>query len=245
MKKNLFVALIFSVFSMPSALAGVIYIDDLAGYGVSNPLVVDSLQSDDDIFLLEEQQNHLLTEDLVVEQLISSPGSLGLDFNSAHNSIVAAGTTISSFLFHYDAVTASSTGTSWTRDLAGSFTFDTEIIAVIWSGPLFESQGVEWDLLGKSDYLAGSQMYFPDGALIGDDRAGIGRGLEPQSAVSANDTKDDFIISADLKTINVNFKVMPEYADQLRVITAAKIPEPTAILLFGTALCLFGFRRFS
>ncbi len=46
----------------------------------------------------------------------------------------------------------------------------------------------------------------------------------------------------DLKTITVDFKVMPEYADQIRIIT--KVPEPAAILLFGTALCLFGFRRF-
>lgn len=243
MIKNIVVVFFCSVLFIQSAFAGVIYIDDLTNYGVANPLVVDSLESDGDIFLLEEQQNYRLTEDLAVEQLVSTATSL--DYNSGHNSFVSSGTVINSFLFHYDAVTASSTGTSWTRDLSGSFTFDTEIIAVIWSGPLKVGQGIEWDLLGQSDYLAGSQAYFPNGALTGDDRLSIGRGLEPQSAVSPNDTKDDFIVSADLKTINVNFKVMPQFADQLRIITAEKIPEPTAILLFGTALCLFGFRRFS
>lgn len=245
MKKNMIVALLLSTFIIPSAFSGVIYIDDLAEYGVANPLVVDALQSDDNIFLLQEEQGHFLTEDLVVEQLINSPSSLELDVNSTHNSVISAGTTINSFLFHYDAITASSTGTSWTRDLSGSFTFDTEILAVIWSGPLNENQGFEWDLLGESDYLAGSQVYFPNGTLTGDNRPGIGRGLEPPTSSFLNITDDSFSVSTDLKTINVNFKVMPQYADQLRIITAEKIPEPTAILLFGTALCLFGFRRFS
>ena len=239
MNKSILVTLFLSTLALPSAFAGVIDTDPLNivfvdSASVADPLGINQLESDDNIFLIEEKQNFVLEDNLAVEQLISSPDNLTLDGSSTHSDVLVAGTEINSFLFHYDAITASPTGTSWTRDLSGRFTFDTEIIAVIWTGPLFPNTGTEYDLLGASDYLGNSTYTFTEG-----------RGLEPESGESSDATQDFFTISDDLKTVDVNFKVMPEFSDHLRVITAAKIPEPTAILLFGSALALLGFRRFS
>jgi hypothetical protein len=248
MKYNILHGFMLLLLTAPSAFATVIdttdsenvtYIDSFTlATTVGGTLVgnTPAYQSDDSVFLFEEKQNLTLSNDLMVDQLISA-SSLTLDTGSSHDSVLLAGNIINSYLLNFDAITASSTGTSWTREILGSFTFPSDIIAIIWTGQILNpSTDTEYDLLGASDGVLSD---------IGYD-FGIGRGLEPPTASTSTATKDDFTISADYRTIDFSFKGIPEFADHLRVITrTVDVPEPTTLLLFGSALALFGFRRLS
>lgn len=212
-----------------------------APIGTANPLLVDSLQSDENIYMFTEQQDVTLQSNLSVDQLVNS-SNLTLDSSPSLGELIE-GTSINSYLFHFDAITVDPNtvvgNSPGSRSIQDTYTFDSIILAVIWSGPTNAGSLFDRDYLTKSDYLAGTQEYYPSGS-------GLGRGLEPSTLEYLNaGTQDYFSISSDLSTISFDLKVNPIFADQIRVITAVKVPEPTTLLLFGSAVIfLLNLRRF-
>ncbi|REL36566.1 hypothetical protein [Thalassotalea euphylliae] len=202
-------------------------------------LNMNSLESDFDVFLIEERQNFTLTDDLVVDQLVDL-NSLTPEQN-AFGEIIGHGTAINSFLFHADAV-GSNAGANTIRFYNETFVFDTEILALIWTGPDNSQFEDGKQLLTESDYLANIDYFTitgPEGQDVNGNK-GVGRGLE--SSIFQG-TDDFFRISNDLRTIEVDFKVAPKWADQLRVITAVEVPVPSTIPIILSSLCLMIFFR--
>jgi len=223
------------------AMAGLIV---PAPNNVDNPLHVDSLESDEYIYMFTEQQNYTLQSALLVDQLIDSSNTT-LDSTPILGEL-SANTAINSYLFHFDAETANITPPEVDgkqapdyRSIQGTHVFDSTILAVIWSG--LTGGDSDRNYLSQSDYLAAPQQYYSP------DSEGLGRGLEPSTEVYLNaGTQDYFLIAPDLKTITFDFRVVPIFADQIRVITATKVPEPTTLWLFAAAtICLLNVRRFS
>ncbi|GAA0810177.1 hypothetical protein GCM10009111_00660 [Colwellia asteriadis] len=223
MLKSILISLITLSSLVNFANAGII-----SGNAIPSSLEVNSNpESDTDIFLYAERQNVMLGADLDVDFLAATGLSGSL----------LAGTTVNSFIFNYDAV-----GTDYSRgsfNATGTHFFDTKILAVIWTGSRPGAQPQTAKNLGKSDSVLGvAGVTYPTDFL--------GRGLELEADFyGANGTNDVFTVSGN--QIDLSLFARAPYSDQLRVITAAKVevPEPAAIVLFGTALCLFGFRRFS
>lgn len=221
MIKVVFTSLLILSLSANSAFATLIVGNDIPASLEANA----APESDTDVYLYQEQENFTLAEDLYVDYLVSSDST----------GIITSGTEINSFIFNFDAV-----GDDYSR---GSFSamishlFDTEILAIIWSGYRSDviNQPISDNYLDLSDDILGvAGVTYATGS--------DGRGLETEDLFDANGTKDSFTVTGN--QIDLSLFVRAPYADQVRVITAAKVPEPTAILLFGTALCLFGFRRF-
>ncbi len=185
-------------------------------------------ESDTDVFLYSEQENFLLTSDLSVDYFGST----------LTEGIISSGSTINSFFLNFDAV-----GTDYTTNSFngfGSYLFDTEILGIIWSGTRPSAQPSSNMYLDASDIVLGlAGTSYATGA--------IGRGLEPENFYGENTTQDVVRVSGpNNRQLDISLFVKPAYADQLRVITAAKIPEPTSLLLFGTAaICLLNLRRTS
>ena len=244
--KNIYVLtlLLMSFLVAQTANAGIIELSTpLAGL---NPLEADGLESNSDIYLLTEQQNVTLSQHLLVDQLINSPSNLVGPLSSGGQ--IDKGTMINSFLFHFDAVGASA---QTTVSLLETYTFNYQILAVIWSGPVLG--GNDSGLLASSDYLGLTQTYYtqPYIAPAPDNTAhlpGTGRGLEPSSnTIFVGDgTVDSFQVSGNhLNTIELSFKVQPKFADQLRVITGTTpVPAPGGLWLVASGLLgMAGFVR--
>lgn len=239
MKKIILAPLFLSLLAINSAFAGIIT------QSSPSSLERDSLESNTDIFLLTEVEDYIVGSDplhngALEVDLLTSSGLLGGPLGAPPSGqSIAAGSLVNSYLFHFDAIGSE---TSFVQIINGEFTFATEILGLIWSGPLDQGGGV--DNLTKTDFLATNSQYFqaPSTDTAG---AGRGRGLEDTFTIVTDNTRDFFKISDDLKTIEVNFRVQPKFSDQLRIITAAvKVPEPAAIWLLGPAiLLLLGSRR--
>ena len=244
--KNIYVLtlLLMSFLVAQTANAGIIELSTpLAGL---NPLEADGLENNTNIHLLTEQQNFTLTSNLLVDQLINPANLVGPLLPSGGQ--INAGTMINSFLFHFDAVGDSA---ATTVSILETYTFDYQILAVIWSGPVLA--GSDAGLLASSDYLGLTQTYYtqPYIAPAPDNTthlAGVGRGLEPSNNTTfVNDgTVDSFRVSGNqLNTIDLSFKVQPKFADQLRVITGTTpVPAPGGLWLVASGLLgMAGFMR--
>lgn len=239
MKKIILAPLFLSLLAINSAFAGFIT------QSAPSSLERDSLESNTDIFLLTEVEDYIVGSDplhngALEVDLLTSTGLLGGPLETPPpGQSIDTGIAINSYLFHFDAVGSE---TSFVQIINGEFTFATEILAMIWSGPLDQGGGV--DNLTKTDYLATNSQYF-QATTTDIAGAGRGRGLEDTFTIVTDNTRDFFKISDDLKTIEVNFRVQPKFSDQLRIITAAvEVPEPAAIWLLGSALLLLvGFKR--
>ena len=183
-------------------------------------------ESNTDIFLFTERQNLTLGSDLNVDYLSGSNGSSGS---------IAAGTMVNSFIFHFDGIGSLTDGMS--LHSVGTHVFDFEILAVIWTSARPSAQPQTDNNLDASDSILGiSGLAYATGTL--------GRGLEVESFYNANQTADTFIVTGNQIELSVFSKAA--YIEQIRVITrTVDVPEPTTLLLFGSALALFGFRRLS
>lgn len=183
-------------------------------------------ESNTNIFLYTEREDFLLTSDLNVDYMGST----------TTEGVISSGTKINSFFLNFDAVGDEYTVNSFNS--VGSYLFDTEILGIIWSGTRPDAQNLivpSSGFLDLSDGILGlaGTTYATDA---------IGRGLEPEDFYLTNGTTDEVTVSG--RQLDVSLFVKPAYADQLRVITA--VPEPTTLLLFGTAvICLVNLRRFS
>tara|TARA_R110002167_G_scaffold179835_2_gene379890 strand:+ start:211076 stop:211762 length:687 start_codon:yes stop_codon:yes gene_type:complete len=219
----------FALSITAAAQAGIILsgnIDDTNPLPTS--LALNALpESNTNIFLYTEQEDFLLTSDLNVDYMGST--------NAA--SVISSGTKVNSFFLNFDAV---GSGTVNSFNGVGSYLFDTEILGIIWSGTRPYAQNL---IVPSSGFLDLSDGIL---GLAGTTYAtyAIGRGLEPEAFFNSNNTADKVTVSG--SQLDLSLFVKPLYADQLRVITAVKVPEPTTLLLFGTAvICLVNLRRFS
>lgn len=174
-----------------------------------------ALESSTTAWAFAEQQNVTLASDLMVDQLMSG-GSAGT---------IASGTTINSFFLHFDPV-GDQNRPQDVVTVSGSLTFESAIIAVIWGGVACANCPASTMYLDTSDYLGDPGVAYPTG--------GLGRGLETEDYYSANGTQD-FVISADYRTISVSLSAFPLRSDQLRIITRP-LPEPGTLWLISIGL---------
>jgi hypothetical protein len=133
--------------------------------------------------------------------------------NPVSTSTIAAGAAVDSYYLVTDPVGADAANN---RTFVGSITFNTDILGAIVLDPEFASSN---GVVGHPGTL-----YSP---------AGIGLELG---------APDTFSISADRRTLSFNM-TSSTAADNIRVITAASVPEPTSMLLLGTGLVGVGVRR--
>ncbi len=125
--------------------------------------------------------------------------------------IISAGTTVSSYLLHFDPVGSPTVGLIST----GSITFDTDILGLIFTGTA----------LGNTDGVLGSATTTYTGTF--------NRALELVSPPPG--TADIVTISADRRTLTFSLQTSTGQ-DHLRVVTAA-VPEPNPALLLGMGVC--------
>jgi hypothetical protein len=160
-------------------------------------------ESDNYIFVWDEQQNVTLTQDLAVD--ITEPGEYNRD-KSPTPSTVSAGTTVSSYILHFDEDTGG-------RTLSGSITFDTPVLGIIMATNPPDS-------LVASDGIVGipTTTYGP----IGPSPHNV-RGLETFS--TAHTRQDPFTLSED--ELTVSFVLYTSGGiDEMRIITEAYTNQP-------------------
>lgn len=194
---------------------------------ISAPISVkmNTLESDTTIQLFAEQQHFALTSNLLVDQLIATSSSGSIN----------AGNTINSFMLHFDPVGLGTKTDAIAVSASGSTTFNNPILGLIWGGGVGADKPPSSLYLDFSDYLGALGTAYPTNEL--------GRGLETEDFYIVDGTQDFFNISADQRTLTVDFAAYPSFADQLRVITA--VPVPAAVWLFGSGLLgLFGVARY-
>lgn len=149
------------------------------------------------------------------------PSSLTVDFtapgtynsNPVSLSTIAAGTDVDSYYLVTDPVGADPANN---RTFIGSITFNTDIIGAIVLDPEFAASN---GIVGHPGTL-----YSPSGVALE-----LG-------------APDMFTISADRRTLSFNM-TSSTAADDIRIITAASVPEPASMLLLGTGLIGVGARR--
>lgn len=175
----------------------------------------DQTQSNTDIRLIQEQ-TLTLASDLTVDR--ANPYGLSGTFGpnaGAGNQTIAAGTEITSYLLHFDPVTAGTTAN-------GIYTFDQEIVGLVFVPAKLDATDT---LLGLSSIIyptdPGAQTTQHRGAL--------------------NEATDQLIISADRRTIDLTmFAGGNGSIDQIRILTAQAVPEPGGMALFAMAAAALG-----
>jgi hypothetical protein len=146
---------------------------------------------------------------------ITTPGTYNSN-GSLTPGTIAAGTKVDSYYLHTDPVGQPSTGINY----VGSVTFDTPILGVIVLDAQFNASN---GLLGAAGTLYSAS----------------GQGLELGSAAG----DDSVALSIDGETLSYNLETSTA-ADDIRIITAASVPEPSGwILLFTCAGLCVALRR--
>lgn len=187
------------------------------------------LEADDDIYLFAEKvlvitESHSITVDV----LGPTPGGT---WNSSSSSdatipggVIPAGTTVRSWMLHYDRV-ADGSDPGNAGNATGTWTFDQPVLAFIWN-----------DLTSAGAGLVDSS----------DDEFGLDGTVYPAASLTnrgalENEATDMVTLGADGRTVTVTLRVTGGGVDQLRVIT---VPEPgTLLLLWAGAVAAFVRRR--
>ncbi|HVU87577.1 MAG TPA: hypothetical protein VHD36_09655 [Pirellulales bacterium] len=172
------------------------------------------LESDTVIWAFPEKQNTVLTQALTID--ISTPGTS--PFNGVQNlsaGSVSAGTRVSSYFVHFDAVGAPTNPVT----ASGSITFDQSILGLI-----VLSQSLE-----DSNAILGFSGTTYDNSVTGQQV----EGLEIVGGGVGKDSNDQITLSADRHTVTFGFRDTGA-PDDFRVVTA--VPEPESVMLAVTGL---------
>jgi hypothetical protein len=206
---------------------------------ISPPASVElgQLESDDKVRVFKESTRTLATALSVDGILAGTYPSIGC----ASCASIAAGTLVSSFLFHTDPVGASTVAVPY----SASVTFDTDILGVIYESFAFKFnenfQLVEANTLLSSDPVLGSLTTTYPRAFTSDSSS---RGFE--LGVCGVDTADCVTVSEDRRTVLLNWSTS-QFSDQLRVIVSGEepvsVPLPTTAALLGFGLVGIGAAR--
>jgi hypothetical protein len=200
---------------------------------VSVPLHADIVSFTGQVSLIppppDARVNSVLESNTVAPLFIEQIGhvlgaNLTVDFTSTglHNAnpvgplpVILASTEVDSFYLVSDPIGSDPNNN---RTFSGSITFSTDILGVVALDPEFASSN---GILGHS------------GTLYSNSGVGLELGAP-----------DNFTISADRRTITFAFESNTA-ADDLRIVTASSVPEPSSILLLGTivAIGLGGAKR--
>lgn len=131
---------------------------------------------------------------------------------------IASGTSLDSYKIYFNTESDSS---SW-KNASGSITFNSPIVGLIWS---------------RSNLASSDSTFGAPGTP--NEQIGKWRGLESDNLSGVS----DFFSSGGGDTLNLDFKIVGQGYDELRVITAAA-PEPLTMFGAGTAIA-FGvaFRK--
>ncbi|MEM7386719.1 MAG: hypothetical protein AAF514_17415, partial [Verrucomicrobiota bacterium] len=189
---------------------------DLDASEFSNPptnlSVGGPLQNSNEFYALCESEFHTLANNLTVGEV--NVGDIFTKANKPLNATIAAGTVVNSTMIHFDP--------NPTANVAGTITFPTPILGIIWSnGQLDATDG----LLG----IAGAT--YPGGGTA----RGTFENTDTVTVTSAN-------------SLDILFRAGVPYADSIRVITApfhcSPVPEPLVACPLGIGLALtFLLRR--
>ncbi len=218
--RRLFIGLIwlFAVLEPAVARGAVTGLSGAAELGATPvSLGQGDLQSDSALYVFAESQGVTLTTDMSVD--IAKAGSYQRFFSfslAASGGTINQGTAVDSFLLHFDPVSRG----NWfnTQSVAGSVTFDQPILGVMVRGASLNASDSVLGLAGTSYDSRGS------------------RGLEVIF-------QDAMTLSADMRTLTVDAFRSTGGLDEVRIITAAVVPEPTTLLLGVIGLVILGVRK--
>lgn len=147
---------------------------------------------------------------------------------------IAVGTVIDSYFLHFDPV-GESKAEADIMTVAGSLQFGSPILGIAWSGVACDHCPFSPEYLDASDFLRNPATIYPTGVR--------GRGMEIDDFYQVNSTQDFYVISADRRSIDIRLSAYPVFGDQMRIITAASLVEPSTLGLFVTAFLLAAFQR--
>jgi hypothetical protein len=173
-----------------------------------------ALESDTRIVAFAELQNVVLASDVNVN--VSVPGLTPASPSDDHFSpaTIPAGTGISSYFLHGDAVGSQSPPVR----LIGSITFDTDVLGLAFVNPRL-NQGHDYPGLPGTLYATAGAM-----------------------EINSTPAFDSIELSADRRTVTVDFR-NSNSPDDVRIITAATVPEPASWALAAVGCGLLPLRR--
>ena len=163
-------------------------------------VTLGSLQSDTEIRTFVEQQRLVLTKSVTVDDTASGTFTSNAQLVGG---TIAAGTSVDSYFFHSDPVSAS-------MMYEGTVTFTTAILGVI----------VLSDSLSATD----SQLGFPTTTYPTGDSD---RGLELST------TEDSFTLSADKQTLTFSFNTHGNVDEVRVLTAPTPVPEPASVVLLS------------
>lgn len=212
-------AMVAAAWMASPSSASAAFVVSVSGSGslVAPPADASPGAFESDTFSVWEESSGATSADLAVD-FNGTPGSYqGNSDYSALGTTIAAGTQVSSTLIHLDPVSAA------VGAVKATITFSNGIIGIA----LFGSS------LDASDILGAPGTIYPTGTVP---NAGLDtRGID----LRANDR---FTVSADGKTLEVNFTANGAGFDQIRVLTSG-VPEPASLAIWSLAGLGFGGGR--
>jgi len=220
MKIRKSIIVLVQLFIAPSAFSFSVS-GDVAAISAPPSVIPGNLESSTSAWFFFERQETMLVSDLWVDDLLGS----GVE------GVIEGGTLVNSYLLHFDAP-GDSNDNADVAGVTGGIQFDLPILGVIWSGIACGHCPSSPEYLDPSDILLGNSVTaYPTG--------GVGRGFEIDDFYQQNGTQDSYVISPDRMAIDVSVVALPKNADQIRIITAASLPEPGMVGLFGYVIAAF------
>jgi hypothetical protein len=210
------------------AIIGIVIFPAAAGAGILNTtgaiqtiaapsdIRTDVLESDSTVFAFAELQNVTLTTGIGVTVSLPGTSPAGPGDDNLSPAFIPLGTPISSYFLHCDAVGSPDPPVTYT----GSITFDSDVLGLMFLNPRLNDSHAYPGLPGT--------LYSMTGAL----------------EINSTPAFDSITLSADRRTVSVNFR-NANSPDDVRIVTAA-VPEPGALMLAlfgGVMLVLVLLRR--
>lgn len=206
--------------SAQDSLAGIVAISgDISLITSPSSAQLNQLTNEEQILGFFEQQGVVLSSNLSVSA--TAPGAYG----ASAGGTLFAGSTVSSYMFHADTLVDLSSGTQ----LQATVTLDELVLGIIFERGLLDASDGTLGLSTTSYAALTQDSGFRELEFGGLMQCGIS-------------TVDCVTISADRRSVSFNFSVGP-YIDEVRIVTATSVPEPSSLLLSAVALLAIWRRR--